>query len=283
VAASPVTWLAAAAHLDLGQAADGTPVAAALAGAGAASLLILCPAWLLRFVCGWAGGLWLAGVLEGRPGGKAPGLTARWAGRAVDAAAVVAQALPVFWVGGLLVAAFAVGLGWLPPGGVAGADMPAFGTAAYGAALRAQPGVVLGDLLAHLALPVATLALAGLAVDLRLMHSTVAAGLAAPYTHVARGAGLTPRRLLHRAVRPGVPGLAGAVASDLPLMAGSLILVEYLFGWPGLGLLAYHAARAGDVATLGALLLAAGLAATALGTVADLVAGWADPRLRIGG
>jgi peptide/nickel transport system permease protein len=77
-----------------------------------------------------------------------------------------------------------------------------------------------------------------------------------------------------------MPAVAGAVAAELPILIGALVLVEYLFGWPGLGLLAYHAARAGDWALLQALAALAGLASIGAGLVADLLAAWADPRLR---
>jgi len=98
--------------------------------------------------------------------------------------------------------------------------------------------------------------------------------------HWPRAAGLSRPRLLRRAARPTLPVVAGGAAADLPLFAGALVLVEYLFGWPGLGLLAYHAARTGDVATLGALLLLFGFVVITAGLVADLVGAWADPRQR---
>jgi peptide/nickel transport system permease protein len=180
----------------------------------------------------------------------------------------------------VLVAVCSVWLGWLPPGGVAAPTLPAFGTPDYAAALGANPAAVLGDLLAHLLLPALTLALAGLATPLRLIAATLPAEARAPYGRVARAAGLRPRRLLWRAARPSLPALLAATASDLPLLAGALVLVEYLFGWPGLGLLAYHAARAGDAATLEALLLLCGAVAITVGLGADLLAAWADPRLR---
>lgn len=74
--------------------------------------------------------------------------------------------------------------------------------------------------------------------------------------------------------------MIGGSIGDLPVLASTLVLVEYLFGWPGLGLLAYHAAREGDAATLEALALLAGLAVIAAGLAADLAAAWADPRQR---
>jgi peptide/nickel transport system permease protein len=201
-------------------------------------------------------------------------------GRAIAWLAATGQGTPVFWVGGLLVAVFGVVLGWLPPGGIAGPTLPAFGTAAYLDALHAHPAPVLGDLAAHLTLPALTLALAGLATDLRVVVAVLPAQLHAPHTRVARAAGLSRGRVAWRAARPTLPVVLGSTVAAAPLLAGAVVLVEYLFGWPGAGLLAYHAARAGDSATLTALLALFGLAVIMANLVADLLAAWADPRLR---
>lgn len=77
-----------------------------------------------------------------------------------------------------------MGLGLFPPGGIVDPALPAFGSAAYRALLRARPAIVLGDLLGHLVLPALTLALAGLATQLRLVATALPAELGAPY---ARG------------------------------------------------------------------------------------------------
>ena len=190
------------------------------------------------------------------------------------------QGLPAFWLGGLLVAVFSVGLGWLPPGGIVSFDLPAFGDPAYGLALQAHPGAVLGDLLAHLALPALTLALAGAGHAAAAAAQPRAAGAArAPRTRRACGWAWGGDACC------GAPHGPPCRLSPAPWPPTSdpgraLVLVEYLFGWPGLGLLAYHAARAGDWALLQALALLAGLASIGAGLVADLLAAWADPRLR---
>ncbi len=295
-----VSWLGRLARLDLGRTADGGSVAAAIAGAAPASALLLAGAALCIVLLGWGGGLLLSvierrgerrhgptvgdGQSAGTPERARRGVAGPRAGRAVGrglaAVLEICQGLPTFWLGGVLVALFAVGLGWLPPGGIVALALPAFGTPEYLSALGAQPAALLGDLLAHLLLPALTLALAGAATPLRLIASILPAELRAPHARAARGAGLSPRRLLWRAARPAMPVVLGGSSGDLPLLASALVLVEYLFGWPGLGLLAYHAARQGDAATLEALALLAGCAVVVAGLLADLAAAWADPRRR---
>jgi peptide/nickel transport system permease protein len=201
--------------------------------------------------------------------------------RSLAAIAQTCQGVPTFWLGGLLLALFSIALGWLPPGGIVAFDLPAFGAPDYQAALLAHPANVLGDLLAHLLLPACTLALAGLATPLRLIGAVLPRERHAHHAQVARGMGLSRRRLLWRSARPALPPVIGGLAGDLPILAGALVLVEYLFGWPGLGLLALHAARAGDGTTLEALALLTGLVIIVAGLIADLTAAWADPRLRM--
>ncbi len=254
-------WLDGAARLQFGLGAGGAPPAPALAAAAPATALLTGAALSITALVGWGGGLLLVvaeWAVPGGPHGSAGGT--RLLGRVVTLLVEIGQGLPIFWVGGVLVGVLSVGLGWLPPGGIAAPDRPAFGTAAYLTAPAAHPAEPLGDLLAHLALPAVTLALAGLATDLRLVGVALPAHLAAPHTLVARGTGLSRQRVVWRAARPALPMVAGGVAAGAPLLASALLLVEYLYGWPGLGLLAYHAARAGDNATLAALLLVFGSA-----------------------
>jgi ABC-type dipeptide/oligopeptide/nickel transport system permease component len=290
-ASSLAPWLGNLAHFDLGRTADGGSVAAAIGAALLPSILLIGGATFITLVFGWGGGLLLAAVadrpaLEGRERSSGKGRSilrihpGRAMGRILAAIAQSFQGMPTFWLGGLLVALFSIGLGWLPPGGIVAFDLPAFGTADYREVLLAHPTLVLGNLLAHLLLSALTLALAGLATPLRLIGTTLPREMSAPHTQVARGMGLSRRRLLWRVTRPALPVVIGGSVGDLPILASALVLVEYVFGWPGLGLLAYHAARAGDAATLEALALLAGLAIIAAGLVADFATAWTDPRLR---
>jgi len=286
-ARGPVAWLGGALRLDLGRTIDDRPVASAIAAALPPTALLGALALLFSFLIGWGGGVLLtsidaANMRTARPTAR-PARVA-WVGRrlvgAVAAPVEAAQGLPIFWIGALLIVLFSLGLGLLPPGGIAAPSLPAFGTTPYLLALRARPDIVVGDLLAHLVLPALTLALAGAATDLRLIRAALPVALHAPHARVARAAGLSSRRLWWRGPRPALPVILGGAAAGVPLAASALILVEYLFGWPGLGLLAYQSARGGDVTTLGALALLFGLAVIVVGLVADLLAAWAEPTLR---
>ena len=275
-----VDWPGSALRLDFGRTTDGGSVAAATAAALPASALLAGASLAITLLLGWGGGLLLGMARADGTPRHGPRRATRAIGAGLAAVAAMAQALPVFWMGALLIAGCSIGTGWLPPGGIASPDLPAFGTGAYRLLLESQPAIVIPDLLAHLALPALTLALVGIATGHHLIGAELPDELRSPHATVARATGMPRRRLLRRAARPVLPvALAGSAAS-LPSAISALVLVEYLFGWPGIGLLAYRAAREGDMATLAALLLLVGLLTIGIDLMADLLSAWADPRLR---
>jgi peptide/nickel transport system permease protein len=185
----------------------------------------------------------------------------RWA-PAVDAIAVLAQSVPGFWLGILLVILFAVTLGWLPAGGTADA-----------------PGVV--EALRFLVLPVATLAIVNLAAYARHGMAATQSVLREPYIRTARMKGLPERAVVWRHAFPNaaVPVLTVAALDAGALVSGALI-AETIFARPGMGKLIYDAVMGNDYnLALLALLLAS--AVTMLATLlADLGQRLIDPRLR---
>lgn len=185
----------------------------------------------------------------------------RWA-PAVDALAILAQSVPGFWLGILLIILFAVTLGWLPAGGTPDA-----------------PGLV--EALRFLALPVATLAAVNLAAYARHAMAATQAVLREPYIRTARMKGLPERAVVWRHAFPNaaVPVLTVAALDAGALVSGALI-AETIFARPGMGKLIYDAVMGNDYnLALLALLLAS--AVTMLATLAaDVVQRLIDPRLR---
>jgi peptide/nickel transport system permease protein len=180
---------------------------------------------------------------------------------AVDAIAVMGQAMPTFWLGILLIIAFAVTLGWLPAGGAA----------EDGAGLR------------YLVLPVATLAIAHLAAYARHSAASLEATLTEPWIRTARARGASEARVLagHAFPNAALPVLQIA-ALDAGALAGGALVTETVFARPGMGTLLYDAVMGNDTnLALVALLLVA--LVTMLATLgADLAQRALDPRLREG-
>jgi peptide/nickel transport system permease protein len=178
---------------------------------------------------------------------------------AVDAVAVMGQAMPTFWLGILLVILFAVTLGWLPAGGVADQGL----------------GV------AYLVLPVATLAIAHLAAYARHSAASLEATLAEPWIRTARARGASERGVLFRHAFPNaaLPVLQIA-ALDAGALAGGALVTETVFARPGMGKLLYDAVMGNDtnLALIALLLVALTTMLATLG--ADLAQRALDPRLR---
>lgn len=217
------------------------PVAALLGPALLATLELLGLALGLAI----AGGVALGALAAARP---------RWA-PLVQGAALLAQAMPGFWLGLLLIILFAVTLGWLPAGG-------------------AEPGW------RFLVLPVATLAIANLAAYARHSAAALAAALAEPHIRSARARGASGRRVLwaHAFPNAAVPVLALAGLDAGALVSGALV-TETLFARPGMGKLIYDAVMGSDF-NLALLALLVVAAVTLLATLlADLAQRWLDPRL----
>lgn len=112
----------------------------------------------------------------------------------------------------------------------------------------------------HLVIPVIALALAPFAYLTRLVALAAADAVRSDYVRTARAKGLSERSVAYRHIAANIAGAVGESAlGALRLMLGSLVIVEYLLAWPGLGLLTLRAANVQDAPIfLGSALLFAG-------------------------
>jgi len=181
-------------------------------------------------------------------------------GRAVAAVLrgleVVATVTPHFWLGAVLIAVVAAGLGWLPATSTPG-----------------QP--------AGLVLPSITLAVPLAGFLGQLMRDGLEEAGTAPFTTSARARGASPARVFarHTLRHASLPVLALSGWAVGSLLSGAVV-VELLFGRPGLGRLLVDATLVGDVpVVIGAVVLVALLYVVVV-TVTDLLERALDPRLR---
>jgi peptide/nickel transport system permease protein len=209
------------------------------------TLLLGMLALALAIVLGIAAG---AGVVRGRPS----------AVRALISGAVsLGQALPSFWVGAMLVLVFAVNLGWLPSSG--------------------------GDSARALILPVFTLALQPAAMIARLTESQLREALGSDFVRTARGKGLGEGPvLLHHALRPGLGPLLAYTGVQIGFLVGGAVVVEGVFAYPGVGLLALNAVRDRDLPVIQAFVVVMALVITLTTIAIDLIARLLDPRIAAG-
>lgn len=132
-----------------------------------------------------------------------------------------------------------------------------------------------------LLVPAACLGLPSLVVMARQQRAALVASLASDYVRTARSLGASPARVLVRhALPPALLPMIALAGSQVPLLLSGSVLVERLFGIPGLGLLGFEALAARDYPTLMAITTVAGALSVAGLLVADAAALLLDPRQR---
>ena len=141
-----------------------------------------------------------------------------------------------------------------------------------------------GPFLAHLVLPVATLALTLLAHVARLTRSSMVEALESMYVKVARARGLPERLVIVRhALRNALIPSITVLAQDFGFLIGGIVAVETVFAYPGLGRMLVGALERQDLPLMqAAILVLTGIYCLA-NLTADLLYGVVNPRIRYGG
>ncbi|HEY0193047.1 MAG TPA: ABC transporter permease [Kofleriaceae bacterium] len=242
-------WLARLARGDLGQSyRSHRPVAEILAARIGPTAELALAAIALQLALGVPLGI-LAATRRGR-----------WPDLAAGLAGVIGQSAPPFFVGTVLLYLVGYRLGWLPLGGHGAGGL---------------------DRLAHLVLPAVTLAAAGVAYYSRVVRGELIDVLAEDYVRTARAKGLPERLVVGRhALRNALGPLASLVGVDLGVLLGGAVVIETIFGWPGLGRELLQAVLELDLPLIAGLVIAAAVAIALANLIADLIAVWLDPRLR---
>ncbi len=183
---------------------------------------------------------------------------------------LVLYSTPYFIIGMALLLIFGPGLGWFPT----------FGMLEAGARYT-DVFDRLGDFLAHLALPLTTVALGLIGQYAIVMRSSIIETLSEDYVTTARAMGLRDGRILRRHALPNamLPTVT-LIAINLGYIVAGAITVEVVFNWPGLGTLAVEALEARDYPVLQGVFLVLSVSVVLANLVADLIYGVLDPRVR---
>jgi ABC-type dipeptide/oligopeptide/nickel transport system permease component len=187
--------------------------------------------------------------------------------RAVMVLALCGVGLPVFWTGFVLIIIFSVQLRWFPPQGMA-------------------PPVRQGplDILPYLVLPAVTLALPSLAFIARVTRMSMVEVLYQDYIRTARAKGLSERLMLWRhALRNTLIPVVTIVGAQAGYLLGGAVLVEYVFSWPGLGLLVVNGINSRDYPLVQGAIVFSALVFVVINLAVDLLYARIDPRIRYGG
>ena len=171
-------------------------------------------------------------------------------------AALVGQALPLYWFGIMLIIIFGVWLGWLPISG--------------------------SHSLVHLILPAVTLGSWILPVNMRLVRSSMLEVLAQDYIRTARAKGIIERKVLYKhAFKNAAIPLVTVMGMQFGRLLGGAVVTETVFAWPGVGRLAGDAIRMGDYPVVQAIVVVFALCVILANLAADVLAALIDPRIRL--
>ncbi len=183
----------------------------------------------------------------------------------------IGQALPVFWIGMMLILIFfritnpITHHPLLPAGGMNTTGQP----------------FSIGDYAAHLVLPMFALALAWVSWYSRFLRSSMLDVIHEDYIRTARAKGLRERTVLYKhALRNAAIPLITVVAMDLPVLVGGALFVEIIFSWPGMGRLFYHAVERRDYPILMGTIMLSAVLIILSNLLADVLYAYMDPRIR---
>lgn len=180
-------------------------------------------------------------------------------------ATVISQvgiSVPSFWMGILLVLLFSLTLGWLPPSGYA----------------PVSDGV--GVWLSHLILPAVTAGIVSASVMTRFIRSAMLDVLYANYIQTARAKGLAESVVINRhALRNAMISIVTIIGLQTTALLSGVVIVEVVFGWPGLGRLALDAVLDRDYPLLQGAVLLIAIMVTLVNVAVDLAYFFLDPRI----
>lgn len=256
-----VRWVANALRGDLGYSISfRRPVADVIADALPRTLLLVGLALTLSFGLG----IVVAVLQSEQPGGARD----RWLGRVL----LVLYSVPDFWLALVMLIVFAYWLPILPPSGIVDVMHEYM-----------SPADRALDRLWHLVLPVSTLTLLATAVISRHQRSALLEVMPSDWMRTAIAKGLSRRRAVRRhALRNALLPSITLAGLSLPALVSGALLIEKVFSWPGMGLLAANAISSRDYLLITAVVLVTSIA-VAIGTLAaDLATALADPRIRVG-
>jgi peptide/nickel transport system permease protein len=221
-----------------------SPVSSLLMARLPATLLLLAAAILAELAIGMTAGI-IAAVGRGK-----------MADRLIMLLAFVGVSTPRFVMGILLLYLFSVELGWFPIGG--------YGTAS------------------HLVLPALTIGALGGGWYSRMMRSSMIEVLNQDYIRTARAKGAGEGRvvLIHGLRNAFLPILA-MIGIDMGQFMSGTVVVESVYGWPGVGQLMWESVQEIDIPVIMAITLVAAVAIVVSNLLVDLIAPLIDPRIRM--
>ena len=180
----------------------------------------------------------------------------KFADNTIMISSFIAVSAPQFIVSILVLYIFAVKLGWFPIGG-------------YGRPI-------------HYVLPALTLGILGSGWYSRVMRSSMLDVMRQDYIRTARAKGAPLSRIIRvHALKNAVLPIVAMIGIDIGIFMGGIVVVESVFGWPGIGQLAWQAIQRVDIPIIMGVTLVSAIAIVLGNLIADLLAPLIDPRIKI--
>jgi peptide/nickel transport system permease protein len=181
---------------------------------------------------------------------------------------VLGYSIPVFVLGQLALLIFAYWLGWLPTQGMRNFRAPSTGWGAF------------IDLLQHLVLPACVLGTRYLTINVRFARASMIEALGQDYVTSARAQGLAEAKVRGHALRNAILPVVTVLGNNISDILTGTVLIEIVFGWPGLGRLMYDAIFGRDYPLLMGLFVLVAIGTVLVNALTDIAYGIVDPRIR---
>jgi peptide/nickel transport system permease protein len=170
---------------------------------------------------------------------------------------LIGLSIPQFWLGLLLIIVFSVNLGWLPTGGIGGWQ--------------------------HVVLPSIALGLPAAGRLTMVVRSAMIDELNSQYVKQSKAKGMPYRRIvgMHALRNASVPIVTLSGWELIRMLAGYTVVVETVFGWPGLGLTAIQAIERQDLFLLQTIVLVVAVMVVLVNITVDIIYKVVDPRVKV--
>ena len=178
-------------------------------------------------------------------------------------------AMPVFWLGIMMILAFSLYLPLFPGYGMA--------TVGAGGSLWGE----VKDIASHLVLPAFSLGIIYIAQYSRLSRASMLEVIGSDYVRTARAKGLSERMVIYKhALRNAILPVMTVIGMQLGHLLAGAVLVETVFTWPGMGRLMFEGILRRDYPLIMGILIFSSILVIIANLVTDLLYGVLDPRIR---
>lgn len=176
----------------------------------------------------------------------------------------VGLSVPIFWLGIMFILLFSLTLGWLPSSGMS--------------TLGASFSLI--DRLVHLVMPCVIMALVTFPRIVRYTRSTMLNVLNEDYIRTSYAKGLPSWKVHYQhGLRNAILPVITVIGLQLPRLVGSAVIVEQVFGWPGIGRLALNGAFDRDYPVIMGATLVVAVTVTMANFLVDITYAYLDPRI----